>query len=90
LEILLMACRFLKRGVEPSLDEIFADSVFQAVLQRDGLTAADVWSVIHWARQQIRRRPANLWCLRVVPSVPKRAERVALAQAPGHRRQAVR
>jgi hypothetical protein len=37
---------FDRAGVEPSLDEMFADPVVRLVMRRDGLSDADVWRVV--------------------------------------------
>ena len=52
---------FDRAGVEPSLDEMFADPVVRLVMRRDGLSDADVWRVVRHGqvRLGLDRRPAG-------------------------------
>lgn len=88
-ETAVMACRFLQRGFEPPLDEVLADPIVQVLLQRDGLTIEDVWSVVRQAQQHLRNRQGNVRHLRVVGSVRKQAEPPARDEPTINRRQAV-
>jgi hypothetical protein len=51
-----MPRKWIERGAEPSLRELMDDPLTKAVMQRDGLTAEQVWIAIREAQRKLAQQ----------------------------------